>query len=452
MSDVSRTDTKLLITKSIQKTCDRCHRSQKGLWIWTWTSQLLCLWCLDVQAKRVPFELKTHLLDRAADTSEDDLEKVDQVALSRIANSLPHIVLAGLVPGNHRKLKARPSAPDDSFIDMRSRGASKQLRNALHSISSRGRYGLKLKRSAAKLSKDGLATAMVGSLSGTGRVPLQCDLDQCGRGSRRVSSLLKGQSLLPYRATSIRSSSLTAADTAARRQGGGHSTDTCQPNSNTRDKPASTAMGRARSMDTYFSSGSDLSPQSSHSSLVGSNRNTESRDGHEYPRDFQTSSEILNADARFRQASGVYVGMLEIDWRASNLLGNPQSSSAMVLYTYPDEMLVCTGCCANNMTQDDFAYISRSGIQEHCSLAHGSQLQEFVPFEGDTESRTSHPLTRRPVGEGEEAVDATSEWWHGNSAESVRVNSLGLTSIHPGSKVALRYEDDDDDDAAMTYY
>lgn len=89
-------DPHLLLAKSIQRGCDHCqHGSALGLWVWAWTSELLCTACVQHAADKIPYSLKESLISRSLslaigdESSLDRIREVDTQMLARIANSLP---------------------------------------------------------------------------------------------------------------------------------------------------------------------------------------------------------------------------------------------------------------------------------------------------------------------------------------------------------------------------
>lgn len=428
---------------------------------------------MDVLAKRVPLELKMALLNRFHPIDRGALQTVDLLALSRVANSLPHAVLAGLVPSGHRRLKARPSAPDDSFMDIKSRGASQQLLKALQSISAMGRYGSKLTRASSAshrlLGTMGSAVPVLASAH-AGR-----NLLGGGSSNRRVSSLLSGQGLLPYVSSESGSEPEKICPKASPQS---VYLDQWQPGYG-RAARASRAPtqthSKARSTDTFFSSDSDLSPPWSHDEQSGADYRARYLGGSHSlsSNNNPTSSEILNIDATFKYVSAVYIGMLAIDWRSARLWtdkkANAVPSSQMVLYTYPDDVLVCGACSENHLPQDDRAYILQSEVQEHVSWIHYDCQTKptFVPLEQKLQEAETQPSytseASSSLGKQRTAnqhAPAPSTLTRGPS------NSLGLTtwdsaedvvsmkSVDRYEEIQTEKEEDDDleDDPPMTFY
>ncbi|CAO1615043.1 unnamed protein product [Parajaminaea phylloscopi] len=103
-------DLRSLLAKSIQHGCDSCHKpSAVGLWLWIWTSELLCTACAASAADQVGHGLKMTLVDRARalggshGITSGYLKEVDTQMLARIANSLPVAALRRLDAVNVRR-------------------------------------------------------------------------------------------------------------------------------------------------------------------------------------------------------------------------------------------------------------------------------------------------------------------------------------------------------------
>ncbi|CAO1638781.1 unnamed protein product [Sympodiomycopsis kandeliae] len=444
-------DTRLLIAKSVQKTCERCRHSQKGLWLWCWTKQLLCKMCLNEQAKRVPLDLKSALLDRSEEALKRPLVTVDLIILSRIANSLPNTVLKGLLPAHSSRLKARPAAADDSFMDLRARGASKHLIGALHKISDTGRYGSRLRHMIKRSPSHYLMGAASVNSTLAARQSGRFLLAQSSVDDLEKTPSTKRASILPYIVSTSIGKSSTRKDNHVASHLGRSVVRRPAGESSQRSPPRSEQSRKARSTDTFFSSDCELEAPYTYDHMP-SGHHIRNQD-HKSPTE-PTSSELLAIDARFREASGVYVGMLGVDHRSSHMSGEgslldaapgsqPRSAASMITYTYPDDVLICTGC-SKDSSYDDDALILRSAMEEHVSWAHDSQLQRFIPL--NYKDRITEGLAR-PA----ESTCQVDQWQGRTNYQKPGArdsNRLGLFCDENDANE----RDIDEDDPAMTYF
>ncbi|PWN26605.1 hypothetical protein BDZ90DRAFT_233214 [Jaminaea rosea] len=390
-------DLKLLLAKSIQRKCDRCPPAGAnvtpgfGLWVWTWTSELLCSTCLADVVRKVPEELQVTLVERSArchgvkEAGEFRAKQVDFDMLARIANALPKEALKDLDAVNQEKKpkksptsrqgdndvasgsafgidfdesSARPSTP--SFAARQRLFKSKALRKAMHRLAKKSMP--LLARSAA--SAAALPPQKTPPKLAPPPLPLTAN-EEKGQEPPRKSAP-------PQLVDELDKTALTSPE-----------------------------MGESFSADS-----APAAPDGRNGSASASPSPPSSAKQPHSPSPTTATFTTEEAQAIFRHASSVFVGIIALEetqqWRP-----DPDSQDGVgsrgtlipTLHAVLDPLLICTYCLATR-DHDKGRVIVASDTGKHFALFHGGArpgkgLVDYVLHEG---------IAARPRFPGEEPV------------------------------------------------
>lgn len=354
--DRNLSDLKLLLAKSIQRHCDRCSTGF-GLWVWTWTSELVCSTCLSEAIGKVPAELQKTLVERSArchgvlHVEEFRAKQVDFEMLARIANALPRDALASLDAVNaERRKEEKAPRPAESALGLNLEDEeqqttsprlnarlfkSKGLRKAIHRLAKKSMP--MLARTAAAAASNGAPAALPAQRTPPKKLPPPLPLEATERPRRSAPPQLIDE-LDKQAIASPRSNDEASADSA----------------------PAAPEQGS-------MPKSPGASPQPPSPAGLAA-----------------TEEEVL---AVFRHASSIFVGVVALEETQQRRGGGEQRASmADGLRAALDPVLICTYCLA---TRDHAKgrVILASDTARHFKLFHGGArpgngLVDYVLHEG----------------------------------------------------------------------